>query len=747
MGGLSTEVERQRQVAESLRALLLVVNSARSLDEVLDEVLNQACRVLDSDAAAIYLRATQQDQASTDLLALRAARGLQAQELAQRLRVGSPVTGLAVLRQTPVTCVDLSNSLDDELTRTDDSHVVERGGWLEVVRMGPALDPDLDAPLGRPRVRHLANRFRAVLAVPLLMHEQVHGAVVLYFCAPHDFSAVDVELGRAFADQAAVAIENIRWHEQAELRARDLEARNRVFRALHDIAVAVGGVLEPRDLARLVAKRACELLSSDGVAVYVWDESTGLLTPLHSSDDDKHSPEPPLAVGEGAAGQAFMRGAAVSVPEYASWPHAGTWASAHSVAASLAVPLRVGDRSIGAISVRMYSPRCWTTDDAQTLGLLAAQVAPGLEAARLYHRTRDEARERAALLALEQLSRERLEVALDSGRMGTWEWDIPSDSVNWSPQLEAIHGFDVGTFGSNMQAYLAHVHPDDVERVRDEIAASLQLGVLNLEYRATRPDGSVHWFEARGRLARGEGGESLGMRGVCMDVTARKHAEAERAALLERERAALEANAALEERQKLARELHDSVSQALYGITLGARTALDALAQDQDTQAADEATRYILDLANAGLAELRALIFELRPESLQQQGLVAALERFAASARARHKLHVITQLGPEPDLTLSTREALYRIAREAVHNTIKHARARTVRITMKSTRRGVLLEIADDGVGFDPDADYPGHLGLTSIRERARGSDAEVKIRSAPGRGTTVRVRIPSATH
>jgi signal transduction histidine kinase len=182
----------------------------------------------------------------------------------------------------------------------------------------------------------------------------------------------------------------------------------------------------------------------------------------------------------------------------------------------------------------------------------------------------------------------------------------------------------------------------------------------------------------------------------------------------------------------------------LYGITLGARTALDALARDQDTHAADEATRYILDLADAGLAELRALIFELRPESLQQQGLVVALERFAASARARHKLHVITQLGQEPNLTLATREALYRIAREAVHNTIKHARAHSVRITMESVASGVLLEIADDGVGFDPDGEYPGHLGLTSIRERARGIGAEVNIRSAPGQGTTVRVHVPS---
>ena len=519
--------------------------------------------------------------------------------------------------------------------------------------------------------------------------------------------------------------------------------RGRVFRALHDIAVAVGVVLEPADLARSVAERACELLGADGVGLYLCDESATVLVPLHSSDADVRSPEPPIRQGEGAAGQAFLRGEPVSVPDYAAWPDAGAWARAHAVAAALAVPLRVADRSIGALSVRAYTPRPWTEDDAQTLSLLAAQVAPGLEAARLYKQTRDEARERGILLAREQLSRERLEVALEGGRMGTWDWDTRTNSVTWSPQLEAIHGFEPGTFGNTLKAYFAHLHPDDVERVREEIAASLERGVLNVEYRGRWPDASVHWFEARGRLVRDETGQPTGMRGVCLDVTARKQAEEERARLLQRERAAREANAALRERQKLARELHDSVSQALYGIALGAQTTLDALAHDQDRDAAVSATEYVLGLAEAGLAELRALIFALRPESLEQEGLVAALERHAAAARARHELEVVTQLGAEPVLPLVAKEALYRIAQEGLHNTVKHARARSVSLKLESVEGSVVLEIADDGVGFDPGRAYPGHLGLTSIHERAKGVNGEAVIRSSRGQGTCLRVRVP----
>src|SRR6185436_16953752 len=136
-----------------------------------------------------------------------------------------------------------------------------------------------------------------------------------------------------------------------------------------------------------------------------------------------------------------------------------------------------------------------------------------------------------------------------------------------------------------------------------------------LEYRIVWPDGSVHWLEASGKAIRDAQGVPIGMRGVCQDITVRKAHEMERAQLHERERAASEARAALEERQRLARELHDSVSQALYGIALGAQTALGALREDHDLDAAADAVEYVHKLADASIAEMRALIFELRPES------------------------------------------------------------------------------------------------------------------------------------
>ncbi len=199
--------------------------------------------------------------------------------------------------------------------------------------------------------------------------------------------------------------------------------------------------------------------------------------------------------------------------------------------------------------------------------------------------------------------------------------------------------------------------------------------------------------------------------------------------------------AILEERQRLARELHDSVSQALYGIALGARTARTLL--DRDPAQVAEPLDYVLSLAEAGLAEMRALIFELRPETLETEGLVAALTRQVDAARARHGLEVHAEWSSEPDLPYPVKEAIYRIAQEALTNITKHARARHVDVRLADGPAELTLEVSDDGIGFASEDPFPGHLGLRSMRERASNAGGAVEVETAPLRGTRIRVRIP----
>jgi signal transduction histidine kinase len=165
-------------------------------------------------------------------------------------------------------------------------------------------------------------------------------------------------------------------------------ARARVFQALHEIAVALGGVLEPEAVASLVVERTRDLLDAGAVGLYVFDGPTQLLRPILSSDAREGVPEPTIPPGIGAAGMAFLNGVPVLVDDYIEWPHAGGWAAANGVRSAMAVPLQVAERRTGAMSVRTYEPRHWTPEDAQTMVLLAAQVAPVLEAARMYERTR-----------------------------------------------------------------------------------------------------------------------------------------------------------------------------------------------------------------------------------------------------------------------------------------------------------------------------------------------------------------------
>lgn len=181
----------------------------------------------------------------------------------------------------------------------------------------------------------------------------------------------------------------------------------------------------------------------------------------------------------------------------------------------------------------------------------------------------------------------------------------------------------------------------------------------------------------------------------------------------------------------------------LYGISLGAQTAREALPDDPEQ--AQTSLDYVLSLSEAGLAEMRALIFELRPESLETEGLAAALHKQVAVLRSRHHLEVDAEFGSEANLSLEQKQALYRIAQEALHNVVRHARASAVTLRLGQRGDALCLVVSDNGRGFDPRGVFPGHLGLRSMRERAEKIGATLTAESASGQGTCITVRLPVA--
>ncbi|MHB8646804.1 MAG: sensor histidine kinase [Thermomicrobiales bacterium] len=236
----------------------------------------------------------------------------------------------------------------------------------------------------------------------------------------------------------------------------------------------------------------------------------------------------------------------------------------------------------------------------------------------------------------------------------------------------------------------------------------------------------------------------VGMIGVFQMVRVNREM---RAAREENARLAV-AEAVAKERLRFARELHDSVTQELFSMTLHARTTLKNLdrAGTPATDPVRQEVKILSDLAQAALAEMRMLIFELRPGALAEEGLVSAVRKLAASLSAREEIAIDVD-APSDRLPLATNaeEHLYRLVQEALNNIVKHAGARRAVVEMEIVEGGdrLVIAIRDDGKGFDATIAHPGHMGLETMATRAKELGGECAIVSTPGDGTTVRITVP----
>lgn len=208
--------------------------------------------------------------------------------------------------------------------------------------------------------------------------------------------------------------------------------------------------------------------------------------------------------------------------------------------------------------------------------------------------------------------------------------------------------------------------------------------------------------------------------------------------------------ASLEARHRLARDLHDSVSQALFSMTLHTSAVarhLTAAGLDPGHPAQTQVGQ-LQGLTRGALAEMRALIFELRPGALAEEGLASALTRQAAALSAREQIPItVTATAPLPQLEPDIEEHLYRATLEALNNAVKHAGGSHIDVDLQVLRHasaadgapaGVRIAVVDDGRGFDAGASWPGHLGLRTMAERAEAVGAHLDIESVPDAGTTV---------
>ena len=199
----------------------------------------------------------------------------------------------------------------------------------------------------------------------------------------------------------------------------------------------------------------------------------------------------------------------------------------------------------------------------------------------------------------------------------------------------------------------------------------------------------------------------------------------------------------LQERARMAKDLHDAVSQKLFSVRTKARAA--AILVDRDPARAIEEIRSVAELAGQAHAELRAVIEGLTPPELAAGGLASSVRGYAVLAGRTYGIDVAVRAGGDlPLLDPQQDTAIYRVAQEAIGNALRHSQAEHVTVNLGARQRAVVLQVSDDGAGFDPSAPQAG-LGLASMRERARSVGGKLTITSAKGAGTKVRLSVPAS--
>jgi len=335
-------------------------------------------------------------------------------------------------------------------------------------------------------------------------------------------------------------------------------------------------------------------------------------------------------------------------------------------------------------------------------------------------------------------SEERHRIIADVTNDVLWDIDFRTDGIVFSEGMMDVFGYTL-TQDVPVEWWVQHIHPTEREAVRVRFDAAVAGHDIEWTdtYRFLRLDGTYAHVRDRGHIFRDEDGAAVRMIGAMIDIT--RQIEVQEATT----------QAAMEERRRLARDLHDAVTQSLYSLSLLAEVARRR-AEQGDMKATTDGVNRLGELAQQSLKEMRLLVHELRPLQLQKEGLAAALQARLDTVE-RHsgvRAHFTAEL--DQKLPSQVQLQYYRVAEEALNNALKHAAASAVWVIIRSGDGTATLEIADNGRGFDPAtaADSRG-LGLTNMRERMEKLGGRLEIESSPGEGTTIRVsmNIGNETH
>jgi PAS domain S-box-containing protein len=593
--------------------------------------------------------------------------------------------------------------------------------WWSLEHREPLLINDA---LSDPRLIQIPGteeEDEAIIIVPLVSGDEVVGAMNISRVGGAEvaFTDADFELVQLFAGQAAVAITNARLYEQ-------LRERIDAQRTLSEIAAQIAALHEPQTVLDRAVADAARLLHADRAQINLLaDEGEHLDRPIAAAPVPPSPDDVEVPIGSGIAGMAAAERRVRWTGDYLAdtdFPHdeGDARIEAQSIRSMISAPLIGTDRLLGTLTVQSMEASAFGSDDAELLQLLADQAAITLTNARLYAEVEESERRYRHLVD----NSPDIVWSVDAEGRFTFFSDSLESRTGWKP--EDLIGKPFTTLageGSTSDAVAAwqalREDPGRERRVRLELPLA--------DGRISKAEVAMTGTTVDGRFA--------GAHGAVRDISERERLEGD----LRNQAAEL---AASQERSHLARELHDSVTQALFSMGLTLRTL--ELLLETDSDAVPTKVAELRELQQDALAEMRTLIFELRPSSLESDGLIQALRTHATAVQRRTGLTIVVDAEPVERLPLATEEALYRIGQEAIHNVVKHANAScaTIRIVAEVDDR-LRLTVTDDGDGFEPTEVPRGHLGLIGMRQRVDLVGGQLRVESVPGSGTTIDALVP----
>ena len=733
---LAESEDRVRATAEENAAMAeigRIIGSSLDISAVYARFAEQTKRLIQSDLVAIINVYPERDEFSVAYIA-----------------------GVSIPERQPGATYPLGGTATAEAYDTGKPVLYQPGSEEDLLGEYPGL-----APVWRQGIRSL-------LAAPLISNNQVIGVLWIGARPESAYAERDVEVAARVAAQIAGAVANSRLYEQVRRFSAQERRRADQFRTIGEVGRRIAAIHDTDELLADVGETGAAALGYEMTALGIVEDGD-LVFPLNANPQLPEPVRRSLANGDnpqGITGLVAATGKPIIVPDHEAEPRYVSRGMARDARSSVTVPVSAGGHAIGVLHSQSADVNAFDEADQVVLQAFAQEIGIAIENARIFEAERRRNERMAAINAVAL----NVSAVLTLGELlphvvqlvrETFGYDLVSvfllDENEEEIVLQAVDSAspNVPERGLRMrvgdEGIIGHVADTGLPWMTGDVSADpyfSDLGVDDLHMRSElsmpikQGDAVVGVLDFHSaELQAFDDADML----VAQMLANQLAVAIENARIFDETRDM----AVLEERNRMAREIHDTLAQGFTGIVIQLEAGEDSL-EDDDRDGMSERISVAKRIARECLAEARRSVWNLLPEALERNTLDAIIAREVETFGSTMDCEVgFTLLGARRELPAAARAAMMRICQESLTNIRKYARATQVGVTLDYGLNDVTLTVTDDGVGFDPEniriGEGRGGFGLTGMRQRARLLRGDVDITSAPNKGAAVKAKIPIA--